>query len=157
MIIHKSQLKSKKEEGFSLLEVVVSMLVATLFLLGLAQTMMLAAILNVRAQEKSQAVAWVEKEIETIRFLASNYTTGTCGTYGTNFQSSIIGSYPTTGTTYTFSAGTYNVTRTYTPVTNRLQIQYQISHGNTNVRKTSGNIVTTYAEVMPNGAYSCPP
>ncbi|BAQ66674.1 hypothetical protein [Geminocystis sp. NIES-3709] len=161
----KTQIKSisnrqvtNKEQGFSLLEVTVSMLVATGFLLGLAQAMMLSAMVNIRSQEKSQAIAWVDKDIDSINFLASSYTAGTCGTYGSNFQNSIITAYPTTGSNFSFSNSTYNITRTYTATENRLGIQYRVSYPTSGSRVSSaGDVFSTYTEVIPNGTYSCPP
>lgn len=162
-IKREAQLKFNKEKGFGLLEVMISMLIATTFLLGLAQAMMLSAMINIRSQEKSQAVARVENDIENIKFLASSYTSGICGTYGQNFRDSIIGTFPTTGTTYTFSFGTYNITRTYTPLANQLGIEYQVSYPtniSSNGRKlnTDSTLFRNYTEVIPNGVFvaNCP-
>lgn len=62
--------KSQSDEGFTLLEVLIAMLIATFFVIGSMQALVLATALRVKAQEKQRANQLIQEDIEVIRFQA---------------------------------------------------------------------------------------
>jgi type II secretory pathway pseudopilin PulG len=62
--------KTKPDQGFSMLEVLVASLIAFGFLIGSLQAMVLAVALRVQAQEKQVANQLIQKEIEDINRIA---------------------------------------------------------------------------------------
>ncbi|MGH8000958.1 MAG: type IV pilus modification PilV family protein [Brasilonema sp.] len=63
----------KTEQGFTLLEVLVSILVATTFVAMSLQAMVLAAYFQVRAKEASEATLLIQQDLENLKYLASTY------------------------------------------------------------------------------------
>jgi Tfp pilus assembly protein PilV len=170
------------EGGFSLLEVLVTILVITGFLLGSLQATVLATLLRVQALDKEEASNWVQQDLELIRFEAfeldkdtsdtdtdgdtEEYITQTatpntsnCNTYGNYLQTDISTPHPSTAS-ITIDNKDYAVTRTYTASANLLQVEYSIEYTSTHPRykgATADNEVTSLStEVIPNAALSCP-
>ncbi|AFZ48770.1 hypothetical protein Cyast_2829 [Cyanobacterium stanieri PCC 7202] len=66
-----STLKGKdKQSGFTLIEVLVTILVVTGFVLGSLQAVVLATFFRVQAQDKNEALNWVQQDLELIRYQA---------------------------------------------------------------------------------------
>ncbi|PHV64050.1 type IV pilus modification PilV family protein [Cyanobacterium aponinum] len=165
-------LKNEKwEEGFSILEVLVTILVITGFVLGSLQATVLATLLRVQAQDKQEATNWLQQDLELIRYQAFilDNPTETSGLtpsqanacdnskYGTRLQDFIDGTYPNTSD-IDINGKSYDVARAYTAPENILQVSYTISYDSTHPRYKSGgdNVVTTLStEVLPNAALSC--
>lgn len=57
--------------GFSLVEVLISMLMIAAFLTTALQALIAATAIKVKAEEISEATAWMQDDLETIRFEAS--------------------------------------------------------------------------------------
>ncbi|GBF78949.1 type IV pilus modification PilV family protein [Aphanothece sacrum] len=70
---------AKKNEGFSLFEVLVSILVTSAFIMGTLQAMAINAILQVKAERESQANFWVQEDVEMVQAVASNATLSNLG------------------------------------------------------------------------------
>lgn len=62
--------KLPSEAGFTLLEVLVAMLIATFFVIGSMQALVLSTALRVKAQEKQRANQLIQEDIEQILFEA---------------------------------------------------------------------------------------
>jgi type II secretory pathway pseudopilin PulG len=141
---HKLKL-AKPEEGFSILEVLVTALITVFFLLGALQAITLATLLRVKAQIKTEAVNWINSDLEEIKYRAylldfdtstNTHTPDTSpgevcdtNTYATRLRSNLTGTSPTfpaSGTTVSLFNRTYQLSRTYTANDNVLQIRWQI-------------------------------
>ncbi|BAQ63629.1 hypothetical protein GM3709_394 [Geminocystis sp. NIES-3709] len=164
--------KGKKQGGFSVLEVLVTILVLSGFLLGSLQATVLATLLRVQAQDKQDAANWLQQDLELVRyqaFLLDNPTEASgltptkanaCSgsTYGQRLQDFIDGVYASTATV-TVNTKSYNVTRTYTNSGNILRIAYLVEYGTTHPRYKGSGANNTLAElsteVIPNAALSC--
>ncbi len=62
-----------QEQGFTLVEVLVAILIATLFVSAAMQTMVIAAIFKAKAQEYAEATTWIQEDLENIRYQAANF------------------------------------------------------------------------------------
>ena len=71
MLQLKSKLQRSTEEGFTLLETLVAMLVATTFVAATMQAMVIAAYSRIRAQETSEATALIQEDLEEVKFIAT--------------------------------------------------------------------------------------
>ena len=71
MLHLKSKLQRSTEEGFTLLETLVAMLVATTFVAATMQAMVIAAYSRIRAQETSEATALIQEDLEEVKFIAT--------------------------------------------------------------------------------------
>ena len=71
MLQLKSKLQRSTEEGFTLLETLVAMLVATTFVAAMMQAMVIAAYSRIRAQETSEATALIQEDLEEVKFIAT--------------------------------------------------------------------------------------
>lgn len=163
-----------KNSGFTLIEVLVTILVVTGFVLGSLQAVVLATFFRVQAQDKNEALNWVQQDLELIRYQAFMFDRqadgtyeedeGTCGSYGEDFRISIADNSPALHpTTESIDIGletnqrTYNVQREYTPSGNTLQITHTVNYGDTHPRRNPNNnqVTTLSTEVIPDAALSC--
>ncbi|PSP08636.1 MAG: hypothetical protein BRC49_15725 [Cyanobacteria bacterium SW_10_48_33] len=71
MLQLKRKLQRSTEEGFTLLETLVAMLVATTFVAATMQAMVIAAYSRIRAQETSEATALIQEDLEEVKFIAT--------------------------------------------------------------------------------------
>lgn len=62
---------SKPEQGFSMVEVLVAILIATIFVTATMQVMALATVFRVRAQEYAEATNWIQEDLENVKEQAS--------------------------------------------------------------------------------------
>jgi prepilin-type N-terminal cleavage/methylation domain-containing protein len=62
----------KKEQGFTLVEVLVAILIATIFVTVTMQMIVIATIFKVKAQENAEATNWIQEDLENIRYKAGN-------------------------------------------------------------------------------------
>jgi len=63
----------EQERGFTLVEVLVAILIATIFTLAAMQALVVAAVFKVRAQQFVQATAWIQEELETVKDEAAKF------------------------------------------------------------------------------------
>lgn len=70
LILHRS--KPTNDQGFSLFEVVIAILVSSAFLMGTLQAMTINAVLQIRAERKAQANFLIQEDIEKLQAIASN-------------------------------------------------------------------------------------
>lgn len=171
-----SNQKIDKQEGFTIIEALISIIAMSVFFLGALQTVVLASYLRIKAQDKQEAINWVQQDLELIRYEAfvldngaPDSTTCSAKTYGTRLRDTVLladsntdgnEDYSDNPTTVTVDGRDYTVTRTYTPTNNVLQITYSISYASTHPRyqtgSVAGNEITSLStEVLPNASLSC--
>lgn len=61
----------QQEQGFTLVEVLVAILITTLFVVVAMQSMVIAAIFKAKAQEYSEATTWIQEDLENVKYQAS--------------------------------------------------------------------------------------
>lgn len=76
----------QQEQGFTLVEILVAILITTLFISAAMQSIVIAAVFRVRAQEYIEATTWIQEDLENVKnqgstyqltFLSDNATLGT--------------------------------------------------------------------------------
>ncbi|MBV5257833.1 hypothetical protein FLX56_05275 [Synechococcus moorigangaii CMS01] len=60
-----------EDQGFTFLEVLAGILIATTFVLVATQAIVIATVFRVRAQRQSEAINWIQKNLEGIQFQAA--------------------------------------------------------------------------------------
>ncbi|MEA5508633.1 prepilin-type N-terminal cleavage/methylation domain-containing protein [Crocosphaera sp. UHCC 0190] len=68
------QVKPQKNQGFSLLEVLVAILVSSAFLMGTLQAMTINTVMQVKAERQAQAGFWIQEDLEKVQAEASEMT-----------------------------------------------------------------------------------
>ncbi|MEA5535961.1 prepilin-type N-terminal cleavage/methylation domain-containing protein [Crocosphaera sp. XPORK-15E] len=68
------QVKPQKNQGFSLLEVLVAILVSSAFLMGTLQAMTINTVMQVKAERQAQANFWIQEDLEKLQAEASAMT-----------------------------------------------------------------------------------
>lgn len=62
----------QQEQGFALVEVLVAILITTLFVAISMQAMAIAAVFKARAQEFTEATTWIQEDIENVKYSAAS-------------------------------------------------------------------------------------
>jgi type II secretory pathway component PulJ len=62
---------SNSEQGLTLVEVLLAVVISTIFITVAMQMMAVAAIFKARAQQNAEATTWIQEDLETVRFEAS--------------------------------------------------------------------------------------
>ena len=73
MLQLKRKLQRSTEKGFTLLETLLAMLVATTFVAATMQAMVIAAYSRIRAQETSEATTLIQEDLEEVKYKAAVY------------------------------------------------------------------------------------
>ena len=164
--------KNPLKQGFSLIEVLVSTLLIVSFFAIAMQTLIAATAIKVKSEEISEATAWIQEDLEALRFEAnrldlsgSNYTplANACTNgYATRLRNTI----QTGGFTYspnkqtkvnTLGGKQYVLVRTLTPQDDVLEISHQLYRDTNQDGNEDGTpIGELYSEIMPDAAFSCP-
>jgi prepilin-type N-terminal cleavage/methylation domain-containing protein len=63
----------KQNQGFTLVEVLVAILITTIFVSVAMQAMAIAAFFKVKAQEYAEATTWIQEDLEQAKYQAANY------------------------------------------------------------------------------------
>jgi prepilin-type N-terminal cleavage/methylation domain-containing protein len=154
-----------KNQGFSLTEVVVSILVLSLFTLTSTSLMTYAAQGRVRARSGSELTDRIQLEMEQVRRAAKILSPSTSHLTAACNATSATGSFaellsnspdlPTVLSPATFSGRTYTITRTLSVVNaapyDRLSVTYTIAPQVSGDRET----ITMQTEVIPDAAFTC--
>ena len=157
---------NQNDQGFSLVEILVSVFVLSGFLLSFLQATVYAMFLHAQALDKQQAFNWLEQDLELIRYQAFILDAGSIdiascanSTYGQRLESKISGGHPP-NISITIDNKSYEIVRQYTPKDNHLEIVYQIDYGVDHPRyKGVGNdnqITSLSTEVFVNASLACP-
>jgi len=160
------------ESGFTLIEVLVTILVVTGFILGSLQAVVLATLFRVQAQDKNEVTNWVQQDLELIRYQAfildsngdGTYANSGCpDSYGQTLQNLIATAHPENPSApitlgLPSNQRTYNVTRAYSAQDNTLSITHTVSYGANHPRNNPNNseLTTLSTEIIPDAAFSCP-
>ncbi len=164
------------EEGFTIIDVIVGMLIASIFLLVSGQAMLLAAYSRLVSQQYTEGLLLIQQDLEEVRYNAAllgddsitdindslyvtddehqDYCGATVATDG--YAQALVGVLLPNNPTTKLKINTieYNLTRTATvsPTSpfNVLQLTYL-------VKNTSDNkeVATLYTEVIPDAAFNC--
>jgi type IV pilus assembly protein PilV len=101
----------KNEKGFTLIEVMISMVILAIGILGLAPLMVLSIYSNTYSQDLTQATAVAQDRIEQLKnqgnFLVMPYTETTPNVNGSPYNRSIV--VDNTSTDGTVPAGVYRI------------------------------------------------
>lgn len=155
----------KRSQGFTLIEVIVSIVLLTAFLSVGMSALATASLVKARANSETLATNWIEEDLEAVRSQANlvTYTASQCNPTGTNattsgFANALKQSLPALSRSGTQTVGgkTYALTRQ--PIIAAvapyevLQLNYTVTVTQLNQRTT---LATTYTEVIPNAAFQC--
>lgn len=170
----------QQEQGFTLVEVLVAILITTIFVAVSMQAMVLAAVFKARAQEYAEATTWIQEDLENVKYQASRYKDETECTatkvddgYADGLRDSLVKLGDLTGSkignqtssySETFDKSTrtnknFRLTRTTNPVDiapyNRLEVRYDVAPI-TSTNTVGSSIANFYTEVIPDGVFKCP-
>lgn len=165
----------QQEQGFTLVEVSIAILITTLFVGVAMQGIVIAAIFKTKAQEYTEATTWIREDLENLQFSASEYVNSTrCvatapnNGYADGLRDLLSGIIPETvnnnslpesnninSTKTNRAKKQYFLRRTTTPSSNPpyavLEIIYDVSP-----IAGGSSIASLQSEVIPNGAFQCP-
>lgn len=161
--------KQSPQSGFTIIEILVGILMATAFVLITSQAIAISAVYRVRAQRKAEAVNQIQQNLEDIKFRSLLAMTATCdaATTTAGYGQALINNINTNlalpnndsdgnanTTNITLVNKTYRLTRTlavynFAPF-NLMTLSYAVSDLDT------GNVIADlYTEVIPDAAFDC--
>lgn len=150
-------LTCRRRRGFSMLEVLVALMAAFFFLMGTMNAMVIAAVMQVKAERQAQGLYWIQQDLESVRAAAATFS-GTCGSMGSGLDSSLGTISPATKNLVSKSYVIERTEATSTGSPNVLQLSYRVGENNGSgaIATTPNAVVATlYTEVLPNAALSC--
>jgi prepilin-type N-terminal cleavage/methylation domain-containing protein len=145
--------------GFSMTEVLVSILVLTLFTLTATSLMVYAAQNRVSARSDGEVTDQLQLLTENLRDQATALTASTSACSATavanGYGQLLANSMPANTASVTLNGRVYTVTRTLTPVDaapfDRLQVTYTFT-----AQANTSDTITMTTEIIPNVAFQCP-
>jgi prepilin-type N-terminal cleavage/methylation domain-containing protein len=156
----------QSETGFTLAEVLISLLIVSIFVMVTLEALMLAAIFKTRAEQYDQAYTWIQEDLELVKFKASEYekdafpparcsATDPSNGLAAGFLSDIGGSPQVMGPRL---LGGKNLILTRTAVYATSADPFKLLQINYAVTPQDGGtaIATLYTEVLPHAALKCP-
>lgn len=159
------------EQGFSLAEVLVAVLITTLFTVTSLQAVTLAVLFKIRARVASEATTRIQQDIELIKAKATDPNlldpvqhSARCSasTYANGYAQVLQNAITTTAPqTYTVGGESYTLTRSFissnppnSSTFNVLRVNYQVRKG-TSSSPIGSPVAQSYIEVIPNVAFQC--
>lgn len=154
-------------QGFTLVEVLVAMLITSVFFAVALQAVMIAAVLKARAEQHDEAATWIQEDLESVIHQASEYEKHTYP-YSLRCNASTsagglvagllddIGGTPRTEGPRILAGTEFTLTRTADYATSAnpfklLELTYTVAS------QSSGYaIATVSSEVIPDAAFQCP-
>lgn len=113
----------KKEQGFTIFEVLVGALISFMFLVGSLQAMVFATVLRVQAQEQALSVQGIQEDIEAIRAsaesLAANNSLCNAANFSNGYANALLAQY-FGAANYATNAGSYTMDQSFLGYTMRL-------------------------------------
>ena len=144
---------SKSEQGFTIAETLISILITSSFLAVSGQTMLMAQILKIKSTHNSEAVAWIKEDLEIVKFCASaDPAAPKCA------ANSLPPDYTHDNPYNTGVGKDMRLVRTCSSSGNILQITYEVGYDD----QWDGSdfnpetIAGMYTEVINNAGWSCP-
>jgi type II secretory pathway pseudopilin PulG len=160
--------------GFTLLEALVSILAATIFVAMSLQAMTMATLAQLRAREEAEAMLFIQRRLEEARDIAANLAANpalcTAGNatqgYADALRDAILGADSADAVStedinpyLEVTQKTYSVTTTMTPSSLPphavLQLNYQVIDPTINIPERQV-LAQLNSEVIPNAALQCP-
>jgi prepilin-type N-terminal cleavage/methylation domain-containing protein len=153
------------QQGFTMFEVLIALMISFLFLTGTLNAMVMATVMRVRAERQAQAGYWIKEDLERVRSDAAAFSdTSNC----TNTPPNVGVDYAVSGTmaaadgipsmvasTKTILGRNATMTRQVAANGNVISLTYTVR--NTEITDTNKNILASlYTEVLPAAALSCP-
>jgi prepilin-type N-terminal cleavage/methylation domain-containing protein len=151
-----------KEQGFSLLEVLITILVISSFLLGSLKATVLASLLRVQAEDRQEAINWTQKDLELMKYKAFilENNKNDCGNYAKRLEENLITSgFFREQNDLQINQKEYRIERNYISNGNILQINHIVKYDRDHPRyknTASNNIATQLStEVFPHVSLNC--
>lgn len=147
-------LRGRPSGGFTMLEVLVALMISFAFLMGTMNAMVIAAVMQVKAERQAQALYWIQQDLETVKASSATFS-GTCGSMGSGLASSLGTISPATKNLVNKS---YVIERTPSSSGNVLQLSYRVGENNGSgaiATTTNAVVASLYTEVLPTAALSC--
>jgi prepilin-type N-terminal cleavage/methylation domain-containing protein len=167
-----NQLSANQSQGFTLLEVLVSIILLTAFMSVTMATLATATLVKVRSNGLTVATNWIEEDLEAVRsqaaVLAADPTKCNATSSSSGFSQALADqlqrALPDVNTTRDGTqrtpddvpevASNYTLTRqasiTATAPFEVLQLTYTVTDS-----ENRSNVTTMYTEVIPNAAFQC--
>lgn len=161
------QFSVERSQGFTLIEVLVSIILLTTFMSVTMATLVTASLVKLRANGLTTVTNWIEEDLEEVRLQASliSYTSNTSRCNATSTDTGFAdalkdvldgGQVPVArGGRQTVGSKTYTLTRQSNIVATApfevLRLTYTVTDSGSN-----STFTTTYTEVVPNAAFECP-
>lgn len=166
---------NQQEQGFTLVEVLVGILIATTFTLIAMQAIVIAAYFKVRAQKTAEGTIWIQEDLEEVRYaayqLSSNSTLCDASTKASGYADSLRDNISRNGadaandTEVDFAktkisvGGSHALARTFDVYSvapyNVLQINYKVRDTTDPDYPNNEPIAELYTEVIPDAAFQC--
>lgn len=80
----------RQEQGFTLVEVLVSILIATVFVATALQAMVVASLFKARARQYAEATTWIQEDLESVKERASQLQKNTALTVAANAATTVL-------------------------------------------------------------------
>lgn len=157
-----NQFLDNRSQGFTLVEVMVSILLMTAFMSVTMTALATASLVKARANGSTVATNWIEEDLEEVRSqaalisYASNTSRCNATSTSTGFGDALSDALPSIarGGTQTIASKTYTLNRQATIATAApfevLQLTYTVTESG-----SSSALTTMYTEVIPNAAFEC--
>jgi hypothetical protein len=110
----------QKDQGFTMLEVLVAGLITFFFIIGSLQAMVLATMLRVQSLEKERANELIQEDKEAVKALATNFTIPT----GTSLSNLCTPATSADGFAQAFSTSSNGLSRLNTPANKKVLSTY---------------------------------
>ncbi|OWY67548.1 prepilin-type cleavage/methylation domain-containing protein [cyanobacterium TDX16] len=156
-----------QDKGFTLFEVLISILIVSVFLTVAMQALLFAIIFKVRAEQRNEAATWIQKDLEFVKNQAKEYEKNTfpysikciATTSNDGFAASFlnsIGGTPTTDGPRVLGGKNFVLNRTADYATSSdpfklLKLEYSVSP-----QDGGSAIATLSTEVIPDASLKCP-
>lgn len=169
---HSNKITPKRNDGFTLVEVLVGLLVIVGFISTAMQALVTATVFKVKGQELSEATTWIQEDLEMVKFKANRLhyvvdpdpsksmyepvDTVCQGTTNTGYASVLNDDLEAVDSSKTSAIGNrpYTLTRTVTLPSsapfNVLTLEYKVASAD-NVP-----IAITHTKVIPDVSLACP-
>lgn len=169
----------EKDQGFTLIEVLVGIILTLIFVAVSMQAFVVATAFKVRSQEISEADKWIKADLDSVGTEAKQLdltidsdSDGENDTFDVNFATCVAGSSNagyanrletqilasssnTTNLNSEIGDRPYTLTRTLTPVNiapyNVLQVEYVVTEDS-----DSSTVATRQSEIIPDVSLTCP-
>jgi type II secretory pathway pseudopilin PulG len=148
--------RRKKEEGFTLFEVLLGILIGSIFVSSTLELMLISSMMRVKANISSSSTEWIREDIERVRLTAKNlvYSETNCKEYAQALQNEI--EQQEFETIRYFGGNKIVLTRTSISDGDSLQLSYSAVLTNDSSSSNDNTISEYNTEVIPYAAFSCP-